>query len=264
MNNNKIAIFLDIDGTLYSSKLKDLPSSTKEILKELSSDENIDLYIASGRSMNTINSLKENFSHFKGFVLTNGQDIYIDSEEKFKGSIEFEQVKAFVSYCTLNDYSVVILTSCNLYYNKFSKKVEENFEEYIKEKVYPIKNIEELKDIKIPQMWLFTTNEENDLIRKAFPSLNIINWGTLGADVLPIGASKGEGVKKVIEKMGYELSNTFAIGDSDNDVEMFKIVGTSICMGNGTMKAKQAATFVGYDIDDDGLMKNINEFILKK
>lgn len=64
--------------------------------------------------------------------------------------------------------------------------------------------------------------------------------------------------------MNYKLENTFAIGDSDNDVVMFTRVGTSICMGNGTTKAKNAAKIVGYDISDEGLMKNIKEYILKE
>ena len=47
----------------------------------------------------------------------------------------------------------------------------------------------------------------------------------------------------------------YAIGDGDNDVEMFKVVKTSIAMGNGSTKAKESATFITDDISNDGLYK---------
>ena len=59
MKNNKIALFLDVDGTLYDNQLKGMRPKTIELLNELSNNEDYDLYIASGRSMNTIHSIKE-------------------------------------------------------------------------------------------------------------------------------------------------------------------------------------------------------------
>jgi hydroxymethylpyrimidine pyrophosphatase-like HAD family hydrolase len=53
----------------------------------------------------------------------------------------------------------------------------------------------------------------------------------------------------------------YAFGDGDNDVMMFKCVGTSVAMGNGSIKAKENASFITDDISDDGLynaLKKLN------
>ena len=40
---------------------------------------------------------------------------------------------------------------------------------------------------------------------------------------------------------------------------MFETVKTSICMGNGSLAAKQAATFVTDDIAEDGFEKGLRK-----
>ena len=64
MLNNKKAIFIDIDGTLYDSSIKDFRPTTIEILKELANNPEYDLYIASRRSLSTIGSVKKYFNNF--------------------------------------------------------------------------------------------------------------------------------------------------------------------------------------------------------
>ncbi len=264
MLNNKKAIFIDIDGTLYDSSIKDFRPTTIEILKQLANNPDYDLYIASGRSLSTIGSVKKYFNNFKGFVLTNGEEIYIDDKKIYQGKISSTILERFVKYCNKNNYPIVLICEDHLYYNQLNQEMKTNFEEYIKVEIEPLQDMNILSTISVSQLWLFVSNEENEKIRHDFPELEVINWGNYGADVLEKNHTKGEGVTRVINLMGYKLENTFAIGDSDNDVVMFTRVGTSICMGNGTTKAKNAAKIVGYDISDEGLMKNIKEYILKE
>ena len=56
-----------------------------------------------------------------------------------------------------------------------------------------------------------------------------------------------------MNKMGYDLNNTYAIGDSSNDVPMFKLVNTPIAMGNATPNAKENAKYVTLTQDECGL-----------
>ena len=53
--------------------------------------------------------------------------------------------------------------------------------------------------------------------------------------------------------MGIKNEDTYAIGDSVNDLDMLSFVGHGIAMGNGTPPAKEAAEFVTTDIYDDGI-----------
>lgn len=263
MNNNKIALFLDVDGTLYDNQLHGIRPKTIELLNELSNDDNYDLYIASGRSMNTIHSIKEHFNKFKGFVLANGQVVIIDNKYIYNNSINFEEVNNFIDYCNQHNHSVVLVTDDLLYYNFFSDEMYNNFTKYIQTPVYPLDNRRITENDIVNEMWIFLSNEELHDLRPLFPNLNIINWGKSGADIIPIGGSKGNGVKKVIEFMGYDINNTYCFGDSDNDTVMFKVVGTSICMGNGTEIAKKHADIVCDTIYNDGLVKAFDKYVRK-
>lgn len=265
MTNNKIALFLDIDGTLYDKTIRDLRPSTIEIIDKLSKDDRFDLFIATGRSKNTITHIKKYFDKFKGFVFANGQIVEIDGNCIYNNTINYEHVNNFIDYCDKMHYTMVLLTNTLLYYNEFEEVAKTNFEKNIAQKIYPLNGKRFNQTDIINQIWLFVDNATLEELRPKFSEFNIINWGTkFGSDIIPSGSSKGEGVVKVIEYMGYDIKNTYAIGDSDNDVVMFKKVGTSICMGNGTETAKRYADIVGYDILEEGLAKNIIEYILKE
>lgn len=261
MTNNKIALFFDIDGTLYDNSILGIRPKTIELLDELSQDDRYDLYIASGRSMNTIHSIKDYFNKFKGFVLTNGQVVIIDNEYIYNDSIDYQAVNSFIDYCDQHNHSVVLVTNELLYYNYFTDEMYKNFTKYIQTPVYPLNGRRIKEDEIVNEMWIFLPNDELEKLRPLFPHLNIINWGKAGADIIPQGGSKGNGVLKVIEHMNYDINNTYCFGDSDNDTVMFDVVGTAICMGNGTDVAKEHADIICEPIDQDGLVKAFNKYI---
>lgn len=67
------------------------------------------------------------------------------------------------------------------------------------------------------------------------------------------GMDKSVGVRNMVSRIGVPLENTVALGDSANDIEMLKTVGTGVAMGNATPLAKAAADWVTASINDDGL-----------
>lgn len=82
-------------------------------------------------------------------------------------------------------------------------------------------------------------------------------WGF--AELVPCGFSKGGGIDAVIDACGIDLSRSYAIGDSLNDLPMKGHVGTFICMGNGE-KLKPYADYVTDDIHADGLYNAMKHF----
>ena len=50
--------------------------------------------------------------------------------------------------------------------------------------------------------------------------------------MLPQGASKGDGLRRLLERLGVEPGAVLACGDGENDVEMLRLAGTSVAMGN--------------------------------
>ena len=54
-------------------------------------------------------------------------------------------------------------------------------------------------------------------------------------------ANKGYALRKIAAHLGINMSNTAAIGDSDNDIPMFEVAGRSFAVASGTDAAKRAA-----------------------
>ncbi len=67
--------------------------------------------------------------------------------------------------------------------------------------------------------------------------------------------SKGLGVEIIAKKYGVEKSDTYGFGDSMNDLEMIRTVGTSVCMANGAEALKKLSDIVCPSVSDDGLAK---------
>ena len=60
--------------------------------------------------------------------------------------------------------------------------------------------------------------------------------------------------------MGADLKDTFAFGDSRNDLEMLEAAGVAVVMGNGSKEAKEAADYVTTDLDEDGIWNACKHF----
>jgi HAD superfamily hydrolase (TIGR01484 family) len=81
-------------------------------------------------------------------------------------------------------------------------------------------------------------------------------------EVVPKGYTKATGIQKVCEKLGIAREDTYAFGDSANDIEMLRYAGHGICMGDGTEDAKAAADYVTTALTDDGILHGLEHFKL--
>lgn len=84
-------------------------------------------------------------------------------------------------------------------------------------------------------------------------------------EVLPPGASKGDGVRRLLEGAfgGVVPAAVMALGDAENDLAMFELVGTSVAMANALPALKELATVVTVGTNvEDGVAEAIHQLIL--
>ncbi|MCH9275599.1 HAD family hydrolase [Bifidobacterium amazonense] len=72
-------------------------------------------------------------------------------------------------------------------------------------------------------------------------------------ELLINGVDKGTAVRDVAAALGYDITDTIAVGDSDNDTAMLKAAGTSVAMGNATHGIERFCDWQTTDIHDDGI-----------
>ena len=76
-----------------------------------------------------------------------------------------------------------------------------------------------------------------------------------------MGAHKGKALAVACADLGIGVEEVVAFGDSGNDLEMFKVAGASVAMGQADEELKSAATFVSARHDEDGVAVGIERLL---
>lgn len=262
-DNMKQVLFFDVDGTLLTPKKRIVEPATIEILKELLNNPNIDLYLSSGRGRETLNDVEYIIPYFTGLNLANGGHIII-GENSYVDCIDKDLVKNVVEFMIKNKISFSASTINGNLRMYFNDEVKTSFDRNVPGPYILLKEDDDFYFDDVIQFWLLGNNEEIDLTSKHFKDLTFFKWGTFGADVIPANRDKATGIKKILDIMKYDINNTFAFGDSDNDVPMFKLCKTSIVMAKCTPAARESASYITGPIEEGGLADAVRKYVLNK
>lgn len=83
-------------------------------------------------------------------------------------------------------------------------------------------------------------------------------------DITAPNVHKGTAVIRLAETFGLKREEICAIGDGENDVEMFRVAGMSIAMGHAAESVRNAATHLTSSHEEDGWAKAMQSFVLNK
>lgn len=81
-------------------------------------------------------------------------------------------------------------------------------------------------------------------------------------EVLPAGASKGAGLKWLLDDIGISPDEVLAIGDGENDIEMIQLARIGVAMGNGNAHLKVEANYITLSNNEDGVAHAVEKFAL--
>ena len=254
------AVFFDIDGTLWDEHFV-IPESTKEAIRKLRENGHL-AYLCSGRTRAFIQDERLLALGFDGIVAGCGTWIEMDGKTLFYKKLEQELIEDTIHI--LKEYGIptVYEGSRNLYMDL--EEFEEDpyglkLKETLGEDLLPVTGNEGIMEIS-----KFSCSTPDDAYLKVISHLEE-NFTPLVhdaacAEFVPKGFSKASGIEKTCELLGIEKEDTYAFGDSINDVEMLKHVQHGIAMGNGTKAAKEAADYITAPLHEDGIYKGLEHF----
>lgn len=77
----------------------------------------------------------------------------------------------------------------------------------------------------------------------------------------PLGVSKASGLKTLCDHVGIGLESAIAVGDGLNDLDVLRVAGLAVAMGNAEDKVKALADVVVGDNDHDGIAEVVERFL---
>ncbi|MCR4842404.1 MAG: Cof-type HAD-IIB family hydrolase [Eubacterium sp.] len=250
---NRSIVFFDIDGTIWDLKQR-IPESTVRALKKLRENGHY-AFLNSGRTRSFIHDSDIRELSLDGIVGGCGTYVEMDHEVIFNHLLDDDLVDRTVSLLKGNHMPLVLEGCDKLYFD------EEDFEGDPFLRV--LLSQEECKACRITgvtgerRVNKMSVNMVEDNIEEILGRLSehyeILVHGGQFMELVPRGFSKATGMKVVADRLGVPREDTFAFGDSRNDLEMLRAAGVGVVMGNGTDEAKAAGDFVTKPLDEDGI-----------
>lgn len=258
-------IFVDIDGTLTNSKKKVSEENIKSINEIQKKD--FEIVFCSGRNNDYLVELSKKCNTSNYIISSNGSMIYdqINKMVIYQEIIPFKILNKIYEYCKKNKVAIFFNTVDYRYCNDFLN-YDVNYNNKVNKR---IRSINDMKNKDITQLVMGSYDYDKMVEVKSFletlPELEIANISTTMKlkqinskngffyDIVIKGINKGTGIKNFIKIKNIDKNNCIAIGDHINDIEMFKVVGYKIAMGNACDELKKDANFITKTNDENGV-----------
>lgn len=79
-------------------------------------------------------------------------------------------------------------------------------------------------------------------------------------EILPLGVSKGDALKMILERYGIDPAETVAVGDSPNDWEMLQLAGIGAVVANGSPELRRQADAVVCSNEEHAVRACLKQF----
>lgn len=253
----KIAFF-DIDGTLFDNAKQIWKKKTMEGIKQIQK-RGIKCVLCTSRpyhSMEKLGAFDQGIK-FDGWIGSCGAVASYNGKIIQRFSLNPELVKKFIEKCGKDGYTmeVVGIYERTLIYPQTKESLK--FYDYYKESIPPLKPYDGNEAI---TMNFFAPSSVRDEYSKEFPTLIINEYIPNCFDIMEHMHRKSEGMKAVLDELGYSKDEAIAFGDDIPDIEMLKAASTFVCMGQGKEEVKKIASFVSKPVSEDGVYHGLKHY----
>ena len=244
--------FFDLDGTLWDEHCR-IPESTKYALDALHQAGHL-LFICSGRTKGFLNVPGLGSLPFDGGVYGCGTHVQYQNRDLLCTALLPEQTRRIVDCCST--YGVLpILEGPEYMYVHHAllgyDEVKRNVSQY-REPVQPVMqdaaamNVQKATCIHTPDGGTERFN------RELSAEFTVISRSGL-SEIIPAPYSKASGMQLILDVLNIDRSDSYAFGDSENDLSMLGHAGHGIAMGGSPAAVHSAAEFVTDSVKNDGI-----------
>ena len=259
-------VFLDVDGTLVNFN-GEVPELTIRALTEAQKNGH-KMIICTGRQKSQIYPELLKKVKFDGIVASAGAYVELDGQIIFGSRPTKDKLDFIIDFFESNNIPFCLQTAHAIYLKKEDLKKICDFmrsrgstEALINSIITDVIYMDNLKECDCCEKIAYYNSPFNiDEVRSILGEYFHVVGYSLGkggitsyGEITFAGINKATGIEKFMDAVQAPISDSIAVGDSENDLEMLEFAGYSVCMGNGYEKAKAAADYITTDINDDGI-----------
>ncbi len=237
----------DLDGTLLLNNAQELNPEIYEIVRSIK-EKGILFVSASGRQLHSQQTLFAPIADKISYIAENGAFCFHEGNYLFITPMEDSIASFIINYIdTQPCYKPLISCPSTCYI----KSGDDEFFSHVKNVMHnDVTTIDDFHAISEPilkiALFIEDTPEENLIaLRKLnFPDMKVLRSAKDWFDFVPTSYSKGSALSQLLDLLEIKPEEVLVFGDQENDIEMFKVAGTSYVMEKGAPKAKECATHI--------------------
>ncbi|MCY3773015.1 MAG: HAD family hydrolase [Gemmatimonadetes bacterium] len=271
-------IALDIDGTLLDGS-REMSDATVDAV-HYAIESGVQVTVCTGRSLPSAADAVRHLPLNAPYVLNNGAMIYDVPNHRARylrhlpSHVALDAVRVFRS---IGFHPIVYgpLPEVGYFYYDSFDPDNQSFVDYAEQNADRVHRVDDVCDFLRQDITCITVAERNERVRSReshirgqLPDAQVVfeisPWDRRYSviTVMPSGVTKGEGLRRLALLLGIGLSEVMAVGDNLNDLEMLDVAGLGVAMGNGTPEIRARADYVTATVDDEGVARAIERFIL--
>lgn len=239
-------VALDMDGTLLNNKGQISEANRQAI--QAAKDQGVFVVLSTGRSITTSREHADSLELNSYLVTVNGSEIWDEKRELVERNlVKSDLVEWMWGLTQQHNTKFWAISTVRNWHNEMPEDLH-TFE------------------------WMkFGFNIDDDATRalilnelQAKGEFELSNSTLKNIEVNPAGINKAKGLGIVCSRLGLDMKNVMAVGDSLNDLAMIKAAGLGVAMGNAQDTVKESADWVTASNEEDGVAQAIRKWILFK
>lgn len=261
-------IATDIDGTLLNSHHQ-LSSRTEQALKRAKA-EGIHVILATGRARTNraIDLLDILQLPTPGIFLQGGAIYEADGRLRHDHPLDHDLAREIIEFCEAQGWSVVAYCGEEFFTQERNYLVDllVRYGEATPQAVGSLMNIWE--GTVFNKLVVFEEDHKIPAVRAAIAEhfgpdcgFNMVVTLPTSLEMIPAHISKGSALRELMTEFNIAPEEVIAFGDAENDVEMLKVAGIGVAMGNAMQVALEIADRVAPTNDEDGVAQVLEDVL---
>ncbi len=258
-------VAIDLDGTLLNSH-KELPSGTAEVFME-ARRAGLLISIVTGRNACSVRALGKVLS-FSGPHASSGGALVSGNGGRpvfTRHTLRREDTRQIVEICRRWNLTLFLQNDKRILMENGDRYLAEVSRPYYPCAPQACQDI--LAGLHFKPLKATIYGEPKDLegarldFARCDGSFNATTAGEEDIEITSAGVNKGSALREISAVTGIPHQNIMAIGDSPNDLSMFREAGVSVAVANALPEVKEAADIIAPSNDEAGVLWAIRRLL---